>query len=81
MTDKMPDVIYVLTDDDGDYLAFSEHDALAKKYIHQDSINVPDFLDDALKARDEYDDMDTFYNHMDAVVAAAKELQRIKGLK
>jgi len=77
MTDKMPDVIFY---DGSDAYDFARHKNV-ERYIRQDSINVPDFLDDALKARDDYDDMDTFYKHMDAVVAAAKELQRIKGLK
>ncbi len=86
MTDKMPDVIYVLTDDDGDYLAFSEHDALAKKYICQDSINAPDGLDLALewaKYRTVISDWDVSIEkqHFEQLKQAARELQRIKGLK
>ncbi len=81
MTDKMPDVIYACTAIDEKCGAWhSNQNRFLDEtiYIRQDSINVPDGLGEAI-AFDE-----KCYQHAKAnpiLIAAAKELQRIKGLK
>lgn len=91
MTDKMSDVIYVYNRD-GKLEARDCSIVVGNEpYIRQDSINVPDGLEDSLSCMQEikaqlrthveFERATALMLALAIVVDAARELQRIKGLK
>lgn len=95
MTDKMPDVIYAgyyKTSDNEDWCWSPEIVYVMKQgdcfvggtYIRQDSINAPENLADAIVETDKQlkdCDGDEVPPEFTAILNAARELQRLKGLK
>ncbi len=85
MQNNLPDVIYAIPDCDQPVSEVWSKENVwttSTTYIHQDSINVPDGLDDAINIVDNCN----FNGHaenvaLNKVIEAARELQRIKGLK
>ncbi len=84
MTDKMSDVIYACTAIDEKCGAWhSNQNRFLDEtiYIRKDSINVPDGLDEAIRRSEHVETVSTKSPIFMALLQAAKELQRIKGLK
>jgi len=65
MTDKMPDI----------------KKTMVGLYIAQDSINVPDGLSEAIRRSEHVETVSTKSPIFMALLQAARELQRLKGLK